>query len=82
MRLSLDKFFDIIGNEPDDYVVRLAYRYHWEEDYTISNEILEFEGDTYSYVWLNDWNEEFDFVYVIGFIKVSDVIVPKWKGVL
>lgn len=81
MRLKLNDFFEIVVNEPSDYVVRLAYRYCWEEDYTISNEILELE-DTYEYTWLNDWDEGYDFVYVVGFIKVSDVIVPEWKGVL
>lgn len=82
MRLKLDKFFEIIKNEPADYIVKLAYRYHWEEDYTVSNELLEYDYSMDSYEWLNDWNEGQHFVYVIGFIKVSDVIVPEWKGVL
>ena len=82
MKLTLEEFFNIIDNEPDNYVVRLAYKYCWEEDYIISNEILEFEGDTYKYVWLNDWDEGFDFVYVLGYIKISDVIVPDNGGAL
>lgn len=82
MRLKLNDFFEIIKQVPDDYIVKLAYRYHWEEDYTISNELLEYDYSTDSYVWVNDWNEGQHFVYVIGFIKVSDVIVPEWKGVL
>ena len=82
MLLKLNEFFEMIKNEHTDYIVKLSYRYHWEEDYTISNEILEYDYSMDSYVWLNDWNEGQHFVYVIGFIKVSDVIVPEWKGVL
>lgn len=78
MKLSLDEFFDIIKEEQEDYVVKLAYKYHWEEDYTISNELLEWDSE--DYVWVNDWNEGQDFVYVIGFIKVSDVNVPEYEA--
>ena len=85
MLLTLNRFFEKIENEPDDYVVKLAYKYNWEKDYTISNEIIEWEYSSSDYVWLNDWNEGYDFIYVVGFIKVSDVIVPEYenmKGVL
>lgn len=78
--MDLDKFFEIIENEQTDYIVRLAYKFEFEKDYDISNEILEWDSD--GYVWVNDWYEGQTDVYVIGFIKVSDVVVPDWKGVL
>lgn len=80
--IKIECFLEIIKNVPADYIVKLAYRYLWEEDYTISNELLLYEYSTDSYEWVNDWNEGQHFVYVVGFIKVSDVIVPEWKGVL
>ena len=79
MRLKLNEFFEMIENEQENYIVRLGYKYCWEEDFTVSNELLEWEYDTRDYVWLNDWYEGQDFVYVIGFIKVSDVDVPEYR---
>ena len=79
MRLRLYEFFDMIKNEQENYIVKLAYRYCWEEDFTISNELLEWDSSDEDYIWLHDWNEGQDFVYVVGFIKVSDVDVPEYK---
>lgn len=80
MKLSLDDFFDLIKNEQTDYIVRLAYKHDFEKEYTISNEVLECCPSDDEYVWLNDWNEGETDVYVIGFIKVSDVDVQEYKG--
>ena len=80
MKLSLDEFFDLIKNDWDDYIVRLAYKHDWEKEYTISNQLLEWDYSDEDYIWLNDWNEGESDVYVIGFIKVSDVNVPEYEG--
>lgn len=40
------------------------------------NEILEREPDLAVYEWLNDWNEGYDEVEVLGYIANADVEVP------
>lgn len=79
MGLSKDEFFNLIKDEYETYIVRLAYKYDFEVVYNISNEILEWDDSLHSYVWLNDWDEGQTDVYILGFIKVSDVIVPYYE---
>ena len=79
MGLTKHEFFNLIKDEHEKYIVRLAYKYDWEKEYDISNEILEWDDSFNNYVWLNDWNEGQSDVYVLGFIKVSDVIVPDYE---
>jgi len=57
-------------------LVRLKMKYAWEKEYTYSNEILDFEID--HYVWLNDWDEGQDEVYIVGFIPIADVEVREY----
>lgn len=56
-----------------DYIVKLKYRYSFEERYTIENQILEYDGSEDEYVWLDDWDEGQDDVEVLGYIAVQDV---------
>lgn len=56
-----------------DWIVRLQYKYEWEDEYTISNEVLEvYDGE---YWWLKDWNEGQTDVTVLGYIDLDDVAV-------
>lgn len=57
------------------YIVRLRYRYSWENSYTISNEIYYFDGDACCWCWFNDWYEGQDIVEVVGYIADEDIIV-------
>lgn len=79
--LCLDEFFDIIETMPcTDYIVKLRYRYGWEKEWTVSNEILEYYADSKSenYIWLNDWFEGQQWVEIMGFMPIEDVDVPEY----
>lgn len=74
--MTLDELFKILDNPTtihQDYIVKLKYRYSFEERYTIENQILEYDGSENEYVWLDDWNEGQDDVEVLGYIAVQDV---------
>ncbi len=55
------------------YIVRLAYKYKWQNEYEKSNEYLEWDWENDSYYWLNDWNEGHDEAYVLAFVAVADI---------
>ena len=57
------------------YIVRLRYRYSWENSYTISNEIYYFDGCAGCWCWFNDWYEGQDIVEVVGYVADEDIIV-------
>lgn len=83
--LTLDEFFDIIKTMPStDYIVKLRYRYDYEKEWTVTNEILEYYADSKSenYIWLNDWFEGQQWVEIMGFIPVEDVEVVRSKHTL
>lgn len=74
--LTIDEFFKQIKKWeyiPGDLVVRIAYKYEWEKDFNKSNEVLEYNGDKDDWTWLNDWDEGYDYVMVLGFIPVEDI---------
>ena len=74
--MTLDELFKILDKPTtvhQDYIVKLKYKYSFEERYTIDNEILEYDGHEGEYMWLNDWNEGQDDVEVLGYIAVQDV---------
>ena len=60
---------------PSYYIVRIRYRYSWENSYTVSNEIYYFDGCTGCWCWFNDWYEGQDIVEVIGYVADEDIIV-------
>ena len=74
--MTLDELFEIL-NKPttthQDYIIKLKYRYSFEEKYTIENQILEYDGSENEYIWLDDWDEGQDDVEVLGYIAVQDV---------
>lgn len=78
--MTLEEFYGIIDN-CKDYVVKLAYKYHNERDYTVSNQVLC--GCDGIHMWLYDWDEgqsnpKYGDVKVLGYIEVADVNVPEF----
>lgn len=57
------------------YIVRIRYKYSWQNFYTISNEIYYFDGEVGCFCWFNDWNEGQDIVEVVGYVADEDIIV-------
>ena len=57
------------------YIVRIRYKYSWENSYTISNEIYYFDGCAGCWCWFDDWYEGQDIVEVIGYVADEDIIV-------
>lgn len=75
--MSLNDFYKFLENkEIEDYIVKLRYKYSWEDDWNYSNEILEWDPDLEYYKWCNDWNEGYDEVEVLGYISVADMDIP------
>ena len=60
---------------PSYYIVRIRYKYSWENSYTISNEIYYFDDCAGCWCWFNDWYEGQDIVEVVGFVADEDIIV-------
>ena len=77
--MTLDEFFQKLKEQNavhQDYIVKLKYKYDYEDKYTIRNEILEYDPDANllgDYIWLNDWNEGQTDVTVLRYIGVQDV---------
>ena len=73
--MTLDEFFGKLYNDMihEDLIVRLKYKYDHEDEWTYSNEILEYFGNYGDYGWLNDWNEGQQDVEVLGYIPVDKV---------
>lgn len=78
--MTLIELFEILSKPTtvhQDYIVKLKYKYSFEEQYTIENQILEYDGSMDEYIWLNDWNEGQEDVEVLGYVAVQDLkIVP------
>lgn len=79
MLLSMEEFHRILKRIPyTTYIVVLEYKYKHENTYTISNEILSTTGDLSedihsAYEWLNDWDEGYDDIKVLGFKDVDSL---------
>ena len=84
--LSLDEFFSIIRTMPcQNYIVKVRYKYDWEPDWLVENQLLEYYPNSnpnvhihHDYVWLNDWFEGQEWVEVMGFMPFDEVEVPLW----
>ena len=78
IQISLDRFFgelDKMEYVPGDIIIRLKYKYDYENTYSYSNEILEYSGDD-GWIWLNDWDEGYTSggeVWVLGYVSVDDI---------
>lgn len=76
--MTIDKFYQYMShNNPDDYIVRIAYRYSiLGEEYHISNEVCSIDMDG-KVIWFNDWDEGQDDVKVIAWCPV-DIAINAW----
>lgn len=74
-KMTLEQLYEELDMLPrEDYIVCLKYKYDYEKEYTIQNELLLIDENA-DYVWLNDWNEGQTDVEVLGYIAVSNVEV-------
>lgn len=72
--MTIDEMFNELENKVrDTYIVTLKYKYDFEENYVIENQILEYDSVDDSYVWLNDWNEGQTDIEVLGYMLLGDV---------
>lgn len=75
--ISIEKFNQMLDNNSshpyEDLIVTIKYKYDWETDYIIENQLLEYDGNVDNYIWLHDWDEGQTDVTVLGFIPVSEV---------
>lgn len=75
--MTLEQFFKEIDEAPvyQDYLVRLKYKYEWEDKYTYDNIVLECGEDFNTWIWSWDWNEGQTDVTVIGYVAIDDIPV-------
>ena len=80
--ITLDEFFKQIDNMPErgTLIVRLKYKYEWEKNYEIQNEILEWDGTLSEYVWLNDWDEGQTDVIVLNYEFLDNIFNEEKKN--
>lgn len=57
-----------------EFIVKLTYRYTGEKVFTESNEIVWFDSKD-NMVWLNDWWEGQQEIFVLGYVPVRDIEV-------
>ena len=81
--MSVEEFLKKLdAEEKTTYIVTLAYKYAIEDQYTVENLILEFDGTvaTDYWVWNYDWWEGQENVKVLGFIPLQYVkTLPVYK---
>lgn len=53
------------------YIVYIKYKYEWEDDYTLSYEVMSY--DLEHVTWFNDWWEGQDNIIVVGIINIDDL---------
>ena len=70
-------FNELEDKARDTFIVTLKYKYDFEEEYTIENQILEYDALNDDYVWLNDWREGQTDVEVLGYMPLGDVDTTK-----
>lgn len=80
--MTLEEFFYKLEKLDyyEDVIVEIAYKYDWENEYTIENQYLEYDGNVGDWVWLHDWDEGQQNVEVLGYIRMQDVDIPKIEG--
>ena len=80
--MTIDEMFNELENKVrDTYIVTLKYKYDFEKNYTIENQILEYDSMDDNYVWLNDWNEGQTDIEVLGYMLLGDVDTIKIKEI-
>ena len=69
--MTLSEFFDALKDEKYGYyLVKIRYKYLWDEKYEDSIEIMQhfYVAD----VWLDDWHEGQQDVIIDGYISIED----------
>ena len=81
MKMTKSEFFCIINGYCNDttvddmYVVfKAAYTEKGLEEAKYSLELLEWEYETCSHVWLNDWDEGQNYIDFFGIYTHSDIL--------
>ena len=74
--MTLDKFFEIADIGKGDYIVKLKYKHDYESEYTYSNEVVSYEIDSDSWIWLNDWCEGETDVEVMAYVAIDEITFP------
>lgn len=70
------EFYEYIETlEYGDYLVKIKYKYTFEQTYCLSNEILSIGPE--ECCWLNDWYEGQHDVYFLGMIKIDNIDIPE-----
>ena len=76
--MTIDEMFNELEDKARDiFIVTLKYKYDFEENYTIENQILDYNSIDDSYVWLNDWYEGQTDIEVLGYMLLGDVNTTK-----
>ena len=79
--MTINEMFDELENKMrDTYIVTLKFKYDFEKNYTIENQILEYDSVDDSYAWLNDWFEGQTYVEVLGYMILGDVDTTKLES--
>ena len=55
------------------YIIRLGYKYAWEDKYRYSNEYIYPDPHINMWIWDNDWYEGENDIVVEEYIKLEDV---------
>lgn len=72
--MTLADFTTEIYSKPmETYIVALKYKYDFEKEYTIENQVLDVEENRF--IWLEDWDEGQIDVEVLGYIPLREVQV-------
>ena len=72
--MSINDFYDFMqNNNLFEVVVRLRYKYSYENNYTYSNEYLCYHFDHNTFEWLNDWYEGQTDAEILGYIDVEKI---------
>lgn len=77
--ITLEQFNELLKTMPyGNKVVRLCYKYDYEDIFTVSNELLLFDINYPNYYcWENDWNEGQQTVFVIGSIDIDNIVIEE-----
>ena len=76
--LEFDKWLE--KQTYEDRIVRIKYRYDFEENWTYQNVLLTCSDRGYpDYEWGIDWYEGQSDVEIIGCLSIAEVLIPTFK---
>ena len=75
--MTEEAFYNLMKTMPrTDYIVKIESRFNGDTKLYIENEVLEYNGDTDSFIWSYDWNEGQEYINIVGCIALEDIKVP------